>query len=334
MALLPTFRKAPQQRQLAGRTHSTVVWHRLFRSFLYLVAWIFLLLVCIGNLSNKPVLRETYFLKLDLSNIIPLSVPNAVLINSIARSIGLHDFYQVGLWNFCEGYDDTGITDCSKPKSLYAFNPVKILLSELLAGATIALPADITSALKIASTASHWMFGLFITGTVLSFVGIFIAPLAVSSRPPQLFSADPHKNDEAHIHHRPSFIFLRALPMLIFTFLTALFTIVASVISTVMWSIFKNVFMNNAVNLNIKANLGTRMLAFMWIASALTLIGFIAQLCSCCCACCGGRKVRRQLKTGTINGTSIEPTEKERRSPASSDTGPKKRFGRRRKMDV
>lgn len=178
------------------------------------------------------------------------------------------------------------------------------------------------------------MFGLFITGTVLSFVGIFIAPLAVSSRPPQSLSADPHKNDEAHIHHRPSFIFLRALPMLIFTFLTALFTIVASVISTVMWSIFKNVFMNNAVNLNIKANLGTRMLAFMWIASALTLIGFIAQLCSCCCACCGGRKVRRQLKTGTINGTSIEPTEKERRSPASSDTGPKKRFGRRRKMDV
>ena len=31
-------------------------------------------------------------------------MPNASLINSIAQSIGLHDFYQVGLWNFCEGY--------------------------------------------------------------------------------------------------------------------------------------------------------------------------------------------------------------------------------------
>ncbi|KAL1852975.1 hypothetical protein Plec18167_005631 [Paecilomyces lecythidis] len=334
MALLPTFRKAPQQRQLAGRTRSTVVWHRLFRSLLYLIAWIFLLLVCIGNLSNKPVLRDTYFLKLDLSNIIPLSVPNAVLINSIARTIGLHDFYQVGLWNFCEGYDNSGITHCSKPEKLYAFNPVKILLSELLSGATIALPGDISDALKIARTASHWMFGLFIAGTVLSFVAIFLAPLAVSSRPPQSISADPRKNDEVHVHHRPSFIFLRSLPMLIFTFLTALFTIVASVISTVMWSIFRNVFMSNAVDLNIKAYLGTRMLVFMWIASALTLIGFIVQLFSCCCACCGGRKARRQLKSGSITGSSVEQSEKERRSPASSDTGPKKRFGRRKKMDV
>lgn len=28
------------------------------------------------------------------------------LSNSIARTLGLHDFYQVGLWNYCEGYDD------------------------------------------------------------------------------------------------------------------------------------------------------------------------------------------------------------------------------------
>lgn len=94
------------------------------------------MLVGIGNVANKPVLRSTYFLYLDLSNIIPLSVPNAVLINSIARSIGLHDFYQVGLWGFCEGYNDEGITNCSKPKTLYAFNPVDIIVNELLAGAS------------------------------------------------------------------------------------------------------------------------------------------------------------------------------------------------------
>lgn len=75
-------------------------------------------------------------MKIDLSNIIPLSVPNARFINSIARSIGLHDFYQVGLWNFCEGYNDEGITFCSKPETLYWFNPIEIILSELLAGAS------------------------------------------------------------------------------------------------------------------------------------------------------------------------------------------------------
>lgn len=120
------------------RRHSTVVWYRIIRSLIYLLAWIFLLLVMIGNISNKPVLRETYFLKLDTTNVVPQSIPNAVFINSIARSIGLHDFYQVGLWNYCEGYDDSGITSCSHPVALYWFDPVSIILNELLAGATSA----------------------------------------------------------------------------------------------------------------------------------------------------------------------------------------------------
>lgn len=133
---LPFFRSNRPDRPIARRRQSTVHWHRGLRSFLYLIAFIFLVLVEIGNTFDKPVLRDTYFLYLDLSNIIPVSVPNSVLINSIARSIGLHDFYQVGLWNYCEGYDDEGITHCSKPETLYAFNPVKILLSELLSGAS------------------------------------------------------------------------------------------------------------------------------------------------------------------------------------------------------
>lgn len=72
----------------------------------YFIAIIFLILVIIGNTSIKPVLTDIYFFKLDVSDIIPLSSANAVLLNSVARSLGLHDFYQVGLWNFCEGYND------------------------------------------------------------------------------------------------------------------------------------------------------------------------------------------------------------------------------------
>lgn len=139
MAKLPSFNKSTQRPQ-AGRTRSKVLWHRIIRSLCYLIAWIFLLLVVIGNVADQPVIRETYFLKIDLANIIPLSVPNAVLINTIARTIGLHDFYQVGLWNFCEGYLDEGITNCSKPKTLYWFNPVEIILNELLSGATSTFP--------------------------------------------------------------------------------------------------------------------------------------------------------------------------------------------------
>ncbi|KAI9928581.1 hypothetical protein MW887_001795 [Aspergillus wentii] len=306
MAKLPTFKSSQGPR--AGRRRSTVVRHRILRSFLYLLAWIFLVLVLIGSTSNKPVLRDTYFLKLDLSNIIPLSVPNAVLINSIARSIGLHDFYQVGLWNFCEGFSDTGITHCSKTQTLYWFNPVEILLSELLSGATIALPGDITDALKIARLASHWMFGLFITSAVLTFILIFLSPLAVSSRPPQSISPDPSVNQTNPVHRRRTFVFLRSFPFLIITFLNALFTIVASVVATVMFLIFRNVFTSDDYNLNIGASIGTRMMAFMWVASAFNLIAFIIQFGSCCASCCRGRKARKQLKAAGAGSGSPSPS--------------------------
>lgn len=158
---------------------------------------------------------------------------------------------------------------------------------------------EITRALAIARIASHWMFGLFLIGAILSFLAIFITPLAVSSRPPQSISPDPHVNEAVRPHHRVTFVLFRSFPMVIFTFLTALTTIVASVVATVMFTIFRNVFTGNQVNLNIKANLGTRMLAFMWIASGLTFIGFLVQVASCCCACCGGRKARRELRHKT-----------------------------------
>ena len=111
----------------------------LLTSLLFLVALIFLILVEVGNISpTLPIVPSIYFLKLDLSHVVANSVPNAFLINSIARTLGLHDFYQVGLWNFCEGYNSNpdAVTGCSTPKTLYWFNPVEILLSELLAGAS------------------------------------------------------------------------------------------------------------------------------------------------------------------------------------------------------
>jgi hypothetical protein len=108
----------------------------IISAFLFFVAVIFLILVEIGSTHLTPTLTSIYFLRLDLSQIVPATIPNAVLLNTIAQSIGLHDYYQVGLWNFCEGYQGQGITTCSKPETLYWFDPVSIILNELLAGAT------------------------------------------------------------------------------------------------------------------------------------------------------------------------------------------------------
>lgn len=102
-------------------------------AFFLLLAVIFLILVEVGN--TKPSI-DWYFIRLNLTNVIPTSVPNASLINSIARTLGLHDFYQVGLWNYCEGYNNQGVTQCSPTQTLYWFNPVAIIQSQLLAGAS------------------------------------------------------------------------------------------------------------------------------------------------------------------------------------------------------
>lgn len=244
----------------------------LLTSALFFIALIFLILVEIGNTrGNKPVLGSIYFMKLDLSHIIPLSVPNASLINSIARTLGLHDFYQVGLWNYCVGYGNE-ITECSKPVTMYWFDPVSIILSELLAGATIALPQNVIDALSLVRLASRIMFALFLTGACTCFVSIFLTPLSVFTR-------------------------WTMFPIAIFTFLTALTTTAATIIATVMFIIFQKVMHSAEDTVNIIPEIGMKMFAFMWTASACAIAGWLFQMGMCCC-CASRRDVTHGKKTG------------------------------------
>lgn len=149
----PTTKPAPPTNSRPNRTRKTLL---LLSALSFLIALPFLILVEIGTTYNLPVLRSTYFLKLDFSHIIPRTVPDAVLINSIARTLGLHDFYQPGLWGYCAGYDGgQGVTSCSRPVTMYWFNPVEILLNELLAGAT-SKSSPTSRPLLSSSTVCNW----------------------------------------------------------------------------------------------------------------------------------------------------------------------------------
>lgn len=254
---------------------------RLFTVFIYVCAAIFLVLVEIGNINKKAVIRDTYFLQINLANVIPETVPNAVLINTIAQSLGLHDFYQVGLWNYCAGYDNEGITYCSPRQTAYWFNPVEIITSELLVGASIALPTEVVSILKIVHTASTWMFACFMVGIVLTFLCIFIAPLEFSKKP--------------RWQHKAKRVFLRSLPIMILRFAALLFTAAGAVIGTVMFVIFRNTF-DGAAEFNIQAKLGVDMLAFEWTAVGLNLVGFLMSIGTCCGICCCTGKKRAMKK--------------------------------------
>lgn len=207
------------------------------------------------------------FFKLNLADIIPTSVPNASLINSIAQSIGLHDFYQVGLWSFCEGYLHDGITFCSRPQTLYWFNPVEILMNELLAGATIALPTEVITILSVLRIASQIMFGFFLTGAVLGFLLIFLSPMAVWSR-------------------------WWSLPLAVVAFLEMMIVLAASVVGTAISVAFKYAAEAQS-ELNIHVEIGVKMFVFMWLATGFSLWAFAVHSgMGCCCTS------RRDLKTG------------------------------------
>ncbi|EFQ96040.1 hypothetical protein CFE70_006959 [Pyrenophora teres f. teres 0-1] len=244
----------------------------LATSFFLFITFIFLILVNISGVRNKPVIRNWYFIRLDLSSIVPASVPNFALINTIAQTLGLHDFYQVGLWGFCEGYKGQGVTFCSKPETLYWFNPVEILRNELLAGASINLPADINDILDLIHLVSNWMFGLFVSATVLSFVLIFVMPISIYSR-------------------------WLTLVVAILAFVNALFVTVASVIATVMFIIFRNTI-GGVSEINLRADIGTTLFAFMWVASAFAIFAWLVQMGLCCC-CASRRDVRKGKKRGS-----------------------------------
>ncbi|KAJ2898334.1 SUR7 family protein pun1 [Zalerion maritima] len=212
----------------------------------YFISIIFLILVEIGNTHDSPQIRDMYFYKLDLTDIIPVSVPNAVLINSIARSLGLHDFYQVGLWNFCEGYNDQGIVYCSTPERFYWFNPVKVLTSELLSGASIALPTTVNDILSLIRIASQCMWGFFMTGIILNFILMVMGPIAVFSR-------------------------WWSLPFGVLSSVSSLLIVAGSGVATAMSVIFRWA-LTQQNELNIHAQVGIRMLVFMWVASLATVI--------------------------------------------------------------
>ena len=163
------------------------------------------------------------------------------------------------------------------------------------------------------------MFALFLVGAVLTFIMIFIVPLAVYSR-------------------------WASLPIVIFTFITALMTTVsrhpqpslgkthplthicfvqvATVVATVMFIIMQNA-VTSATELNIGASLGIHMFAFMWIAAGTAILAFVIQLGMCCC--CASR---RDVKTGRKRGSKAAWRESGGMNPAMREKGRERSPGR------
>ena len=151
-----------------------------------------------------------------------------------------------------------GITDCSSPVQFYWFNPVHVLLSELLAGAKIALPSQAVTVLDLLKLGSQIMYGFFLAGTVLNLVLLFTTPLVIRTR---WFS----------------------LLLSFFAALASILVSVAAIIASVISIAFK-VALTAQDQLDIVVTIGTKMFAFMWIAAIATDLAFLLHAAmGCCC---------------------------------------------------
>jgi hypothetical protein len=270
----PIFRSTLSKSALRRATRPRLIWS-LLTSLLFLISVVAIILVELGN-NRVGFLNNLYFIFLDLSDIVPVSVPDANLLNSIAQSLGLHDFYTVGLWGYCEGYfGGRGVTDCSSPMAGYYFNPVEIIQSELLAGATIALPSQINSVLTLIKIASQWMFGLYLAGVILAGLLIFLSPLALYTR-------------------------WASFPLVILGFLAAVCLVVSAGISTAMFVIMQ-VAVTSVTRLNIRAEIGVGMFVCMWIGALAAVLGWVVLFSGCCC-CASRRDVKTGRKMGAGRG--------------------------------
>lgn len=126
------------------------------------------------------------------------------------------------------------------------------MLSELLAGATIALPSQVTLILTLIHVVSNFMFGAFMFGLCNNFTLIFLSPLALLNR--------------WYSYH-----------FVIFAFISALFSFIGSALATSMYVTFQKVITSQK-ELNIAAKLGPRMFAFMWIGTSFSLAAWIVHL--------------------------------------------------------
>ncbi len=157
---------------------------------------------------------------------------------------------------------------------MYWFNPVDILLKELLAGATIQLPGDIVNILDLIKLASNVMFGFFLAGISLTAVYFLVLPLSL------------RRSENLRPKTRSCWT---GFAIGTVGFLAALFSVAATTLATILFSIMKNVLQSQP-ELNIRAEIGTSMLAFMWIGSGAVLLAWLVQWrCGCCF-----RKVKRE----------------------------------------
>ncbi|RPB00758.1 hypothetical protein L873DRAFT_740308 [Choiromyces venosus 120613-1] len=135
---------------------------------------------------NDGFLSDAYIVGIDTSNLGGEATQGVV--NSSASRLGLHDFYQAYVMNYCEGEHDFSnyekITNCTGQTGMFTFDPVGIFERELSQGVTLqglgVNTQDLDAAITALNVAYKTMFVAYCIGIgaagiaiLLGFLGFF-----------------------------------------------------------------------------------------------------------------------------------------------------------------
>ena len=195
-----------------------------------------------------------------------------------------------------------GIVYCSPPRAGFWFNPVQVLMDELLAGAQIALPGEVLTVLDLLRLGSKVMFGLFIAAVVLAFVMVPLTFLVFRSR-------------------------IWCIPIVILSILTTVCSVGGTVLATV-FSLAAKYALTLQSELNITADISPLMIASTWIPALLiTTAFFLHSAVGCCCHIAPTKTEEKREKQASGPG-SPQMAEKKKKRHSVHDFINKKRSKR------
>ncbi|KAH7078790.1 SUR7/PalI family-domain-containing protein [Paraphoma chrysanthemicola] len=260
---------------------------------LTLASLICIAIVMIGQMSGKgnkapstSLGRDLYFFKADTSgftadpdNVLDHLPDNVNIDNNLlqalqgaASSKELKDFYQVGLFSYCEGDKDdkTGketITYCSSSKTNFWFDPFSVWELKDTSAQKV-LGEDLQKGLNTYKKVSGWMIWAFGIALILSAAEFIIGFFAIFSRWGSLVTT-------------------------IVSTAQTIFIIAAAGTATAVYAVLVGVFESVLKPYNIKASMGTKMLSVVWLAVAFGLASGLFWLFSVCC--CSGKSAHKKV---------------------------------------
>ncbi|CAO2657366.1 Nn.00g034920.m01.CDS01 [Neocucurbitaria sp. VM-36] len=238
-----------------------------------------------GNEAPSTALgRDLYFFKADTSgftadpdNVVQnaadsVNIDNQLLqaLQGAASSSELKDFYQVGLWSYCEGDKKDGketITKCSSRKFNFWFDPTTVWELKDTSAQKI-LGDDMQKGLDAYKKVAGWMTWAFVIALVLTAVEFVIGFFAIFSRWGSLVTT-------------------------IVSTAQTVFAIAAAATATAMYGALVGVFESVLKPYNIDASMGTKMLSVLWLGVAFSIASGFFWLISVCC--CSGKSPHKKV---------------------------------------